>query len=364
MINQALRLLQALSSRLRIAAGNSFVRDVGKLVTGTVGGQLIALAALPIATRLYSPDDFTTLATYLGVVSIMAVAACLRLDIAIPLAEMEEDAANLLVLSIAWMLVVGLLALFATLLGRPELAPWLWLVPLGVVMAASYSALQFLATRARRFGSIARTRITQTTSGAVTLLGLGWAGLAPLGLLIGNMLNIGAGGGIRLGSEALRRDPPLLAGVSKASLRDVFGGYRRYPNLFGAGSFGELARHPSTGHSDRGPRRGRSRLPDASHADHGGTYDASGVVDCSSPCVQSSGRAAGRTPSLIHVSERSPAGPNWRGATHSRQCRCTDPVSGCVRLGVGAGRSDRYMASAMEGATVYGITDLKGNVCG
>lgn len=232
----ALRLVQTVGARLRTAAANDFVRDTGKLVTGTIGGRLVALAALPLATRLYTPDDFATLATFLSIVSVSAVAACLRLDIAIPLADTDDDAANLLVLALLSALAVGVVLLLlsvaaaepiAQALRRPDLAPYLWLIPLAVVMTASYSALQFWATRARRFGSIARTRITQALLGVGALLGLGWAGIAPLGLLIGNMLNSGAGG-LGLGLAAWKRDRRSLSMVSAPGLRRSFSRNRGY----------------------------------------------------------------------------------------------------------------------------------------
>lgn len=231
------RLVRAVVARFQAVTASDLVRDVAKLATGTAGGRLIALAVLPVATRLYSPDDFATLATYLGVVSIVAVIACLRLDLAIPLAKTGEDAANLLVLSLLSALVIGgfMLALtllaptaLASLLGRPQLTPYLWLVPFGVVMGAGYTALQFWATRARRFSSIARTRITQAVMGATALSGLGLVGVTPLGLLVGNMLNVGAGS-FRLGLEAISRDRDLLTVVTKATLHDTLKRYRRYP---------------------------------------------------------------------------------------------------------------------------------------
>jgi hypothetical protein len=60
----------------------------------------------------------------------------------------------------------------AAALGAPALAPYLWLVPLCVAMAGSYSALQFWATRARRFGAIARTRVGQAAAGGLAMLAL------------------------------------------------------------------------------------------------------------------------------------------------------------------------------------------------
>lgn len=226
-----------LKERMAALSGSDILRDLTRLVSGTVGGRLIMLAALPFVTRLYSPADFALLAAYLGLVSLVSVVACLRFDIAIPVAQEEEDAAHLLVLSLA---IAGAVAGFglivvltapqkvAMMLGQPDLAPWLWLVPVGVLMAASYSALQFWATRARRFGSIAVTRVTQAAAGAGTMLALGWVGAVPFGLLLGNMLNIGAGS-LRLSLQALRQDAAKLAQVSCSGLLAVFSRYRRYP---------------------------------------------------------------------------------------------------------------------------------------
>jgi O-antigen/teichoic acid export membrane protein len=217
---------------------SSFLRDVMKLSFGTLGGRLIALAALPLVTRLYSPEDFGVLAVYLALVSTLAVAACLRLEIAIPLAETEAEAANLLALALSVLTVVtALLAIpvflmphrIAAALGAPALAPYLWLVPLGVAMAGSYSALQFWATRARRFGAIARTRVGQAAAGVSVMLTLGWAGLAPFGLLLGNMINIGAGG-ISLAAGALARDGSALRrAIRPRNLAPTFRRNHRYP---------------------------------------------------------------------------------------------------------------------------------------
>lgn len=225
--------MTALAARMR----GSFLGDVLKLSFGTLGGRLIALAALPVITRLYSPEDFALLAVYLALVSTLAVAACLRLEVAIPLVETEGEAADLLALALTVLtLVTALLTLPALLmpeqvaaaLGAPALAPYLWLVPLGVAMAGSYSALQFWATRARRFGVIARTRVGQAAAGVSAMLTLGWAGIAPFGLLLGNALNIGAGG-ISLAASTLSRDGAVLRAVRLRNLGPAFRRNRRYP---------------------------------------------------------------------------------------------------------------------------------------
>ncbi len=238
-----------LRSRLKALLSNDFLRDVSKLSFGTISGRLISLAAIPFVTRLYSPDDFAMLAVYLGLVSIIAVAACLRFEIAIPLVDNEDDAAQLFVLSLlvaavvsATVLIVVLLypSNIAAILGRPDLAKFLWLVPPAIFLSASYSTLQYWATRARRFGSIARTRLTQATAGVVILLGMGWMGMAPVGLLLGNMFNIGAGG-MRLLTEALVKDRVKLSGFSLSKIGGLFRKYHRYPTYSTAESLVNVA---------------------------------------------------------------------------------------------------------------------------
>ncbi len=222
---------------LRSRLAGSFLGDVVKLSFGTLAGRVIALAALPLATRLYSPTDFALLAVYLSIVNTIAVAACLRLEIAIPLAEDDTDVANLLALALLSLSGVVTITLVLALLipnrvagwlGNPEITPYLWLAPLGIAFAGSYSALQFWTTRRRRFGSIARTRVSQAIAGVGTMLALGWAGIAPLGLLLGNMLNIGSGG-FGLAALAWRKDRTKLRDIRLSALGDTFLRHRRYP---------------------------------------------------------------------------------------------------------------------------------------
>ncbi len=220
---------------------SSFARDVAKLVIGTVFGRGIILLSLPIVTRLYTPEDFTILAIYLGIITTIAVASCMRLEIAIPLADNDDDAANLLGLSLISVVtvaaVVAGVVLFASepvanLLGKPEIQPHLWLVPVGVFMAGSYSAFQYWATRAKRFSSIAKTRVTQSFVGVSTMIGLGLLKFSPIGLLLGHTLTAGAGN-VQLGRQAFVTDVKILRAVSWSGLKASLRKYKNYP-LFSA----------------------------------------------------------------------------------------------------------------------------------
>jgi O-antigen/teichoic acid export membrane protein len=216
---------------------NDFLRDISKLSFGTLFGRLIAVAALPIATRLYSPEDFTLLSTYLAIVNVIASVACLRLEIAIPTVATHKEAAHLFILSLCTVLAISSILLLLTIafpetiieiIGIPDLAPFLWILPLGVLMSAGYSACQYWATRAKRFHSIAITRVTQSATGVSVMLGLGWLAITPLGLLLGNMLQSGAGV-LKLGHQAFTHDSKLFNKVSFKGMRTTLHKNYRYP---------------------------------------------------------------------------------------------------------------------------------------
>jgi len=55
---------------------NGFARNVLTLISGSVLAQIIAVAAAPILTRLYSPEEFGILALYTSIVTMLEVRTC------------------------------------------------------------------------------------------------------------------------------------------------------------------------------------------------------------------------------------------------------------------------------------------------
>lgn len=214
-----------------------FVRSVSVLVGGTAFAQALMVLVLPLLTRLYSPEDFSVLAVYASILGIISVAACLRLEIAIPLPQHDEDAANLLALalcssaSVAGLSALGV-ALLSTqiiaLVAQPKLEPYLWLLPLGIWLSSSYAALQFWSTRKKRFAVIAKTRLSQAIGASGTQAGLGWAGITPLGLILGQMISSGAGI-FGLMRSVLKNDHAALRLIRWSEMKRIFSEYDRFP---------------------------------------------------------------------------------------------------------------------------------------
>lgn len=83
-------------------------------------------------------------------------------------------------------------------------------------------------TRERQFPLVAKTRMTQSISGAVTQLGFGYAGVTPFGLLFGQMLNASAGV-FGLSRHFFKNYKSLCLMLSVDTLTKTFKQYDRFP---------------------------------------------------------------------------------------------------------------------------------------
>jgi O-antigen/teichoic acid export membrane protein len=203
------------------------------LISGTALAHGLTAAALPILSRMYSPAEFGLLAVFSSLLAIISVVACLRYELAIALPPSDDEALHLLALSMASCLLMSLLMALIVLLapqwlialtGQPQLRPYLWLAPLGLLLAGSYSALQFWHVRGKKFTLLARTRVAQSAGSATAQITLGAMGISPLGLLLGYVMNTGIAC-LALGGALCKAVPNLSLGrVWRLALS-----YRRFP---------------------------------------------------------------------------------------------------------------------------------------
>jgi O-antigen/teichoic acid export membrane protein len=70
---------------LRILPRGRFARNVAVVTAASALGQGLLIVSAPLLTRLYTPADFGVLAVYGSIVSLVAVVAALRYELAIAL---------------------------------------------------------------------------------------------------------------------------------------------------------------------------------------------------------------------------------------------------------------------------------------
>jgi lipopolysaccharide exporter len=235
--------LESLSSKL---PAGGFARNVVTLMTGTAFAQALGILASPILTRLYGPADYGAAALYASILAIITVVACWSYQLAIVLPDNDEDAANLLALSVLICfgmaaLTLVLVALFrmpiAKLLSAPKLAPWLWLMPLSLLEAGLFQTLNYWSTRRKQFARLAARTITQSAVTVSAELGAGFA-LHPGmgGLISGSIIGLLVATG-QLAGQIFRDEGNILKSyINRADIKRMLIRYREFPLYFSWGS--------------------------------------------------------------------------------------------------------------------------------
>lgn len=214
-----------------------FSRRLAVLSGGTVLGQAVLVLSSPLLTRLYTPEEFGTLAVFSSFSSIFAVAMAWRYEHAVPICEDDLDAAAVAVaaaaaatLSSTFLAVLVALAGadLAARLGMPQLAVLFWLLPLFLLFFGWSHPLAYWAIRRGRFRGNAAGVFGQFTGQAGAQLGLGVLGAGGTGLVVGYGLGYLVRFAILLGG--LRRaDLALLARVEARRVGRVARAQWRFP---------------------------------------------------------------------------------------------------------------------------------------
>ncbi|MDQ1337575.1 MAG: hypothetical protein QG617_542 [Campylobacterota bacterium] len=176
---------------------SEFSRNVLTLMTGTTIAQAIPIAISPILTRIYTPEDFGVFALYMSIASILSVVATGRYEMAIMLPKKDEDAINIMVLSIAISFFVSFISflivfIFNTqiteLLGNPEISNWLYFIPVTVLLTGIYQSFNYWSNRKKQYKRLATSRVIQSSAASATNLGMGFGGFGTSGLIFGQLI--------------------------------------------------------------------------------------------------------------------------------------------------------------------------------
>lgn len=171
----------------------SFVKDVLKMTSAPLFTQIMGMILMPVVTRLYSPESFGLFSLFGSLVMPICVFATMGYNSSMVLPHKEEDAANMLFISIASTVIISVLTVPLIWLGSgfivrslkaPVLAPYLWLVPITVFEYGLYLSLRYWNVRGKRFGIIALSKISDAVVDKVITIGAGLSGLATAGTLI------------------------------------------------------------------------------------------------------------------------------------------------------------------------------------
>ncbi len=199
---------------MRALLGGPFLRNVATLMSGTAVAQAVTVLSAPLITRLYDPTAFGHYGLVLAIAAPVAIIASLRYELAIVLPASDDEAADLLALSLGLALVVPLLVALglvafgdqiARAVGDESIRPLLWWVPIIVALTGVFQSASYWYIRRERFKHLALT----TTGKAVATFGVqaaaGFGGGAAMGLVVGHVVGL-ATGVLALWTRVVHRD--------------------------------------------------------------------------------------------------------------------------------------------------------------
>ena len=221
----------------RLLPKSKFARNVITLMTGTALAQALPIAITPILTRMYTPEEFGVFAVYMAICSILAVLVTGRYELAIIVPEQDEDAINIMALSMLLSFIISfalfLVVFFAgnnisMLLGNESVSDWLYFVPLTTLVMGCYQSLNYWANRRSHYKRMAASRVLQTASTSAVQLSTGLFRVGSLGLILGQffgqLISV-----FFLARSVLSQEKEQVSKINKKKIFEVAKRYKNFP---------------------------------------------------------------------------------------------------------------------------------------
>jgi O-antigen/teichoic acid export membrane protein len=180
---------------------SAYCKNVITVLAGATGAQALPMLVAPLLTRLCTPAEMGAFSVWLGVIAVTSIVATLRFEAAMVLdhgGRQQGLCFRVVAWSATWLalaLTAGTVA--ARLLGLPVLEAMSWLelltVGAGTWLTATVQLLLAYAASHNLFGPAAKAKIVQAGTIALSQVALLYAGLDSAGLLLGQLIGLGAG---------------------------------------------------------------------------------------------------------------------------------------------------------------------------
>lgn len=193
---------------------SKFARSVAIVASGTAAAQIITIAFSPIITRLYGPEAFGILGTYMALLTILTPIAALSYPIAIVLPKHDVDAKGLVKLSLKLSVftsgIVAVVLLIAQeqlleLLNIGAVGKFIWFVPLAMLLSVWLAVATQWAVRKKLFKLKAKVSVINALlqNGLKSGIGL----FAPFAWVLITITTLGSAVNAALYYFGIRKEP-------------------------------------------------------------------------------------------------------------------------------------------------------------
>jgi lipopolysaccharide exporter len=175
---------------------NEFYRNVFTLFTGSVIAQAITFLITPVLTRIYPDFQFGIFFLFTSITLTISSSACLQYDAAIILPKDEDDALNLLTLSLVISILFSILTaviffyfsgFLCKLFKNDSIRHYFYLVPISVFILSMNQAITVWNNRKKQYRFISVNNVTRSVSAGAFQSLAGFGKILQPGLIFGNL---------------------------------------------------------------------------------------------------------------------------------------------------------------------------------
>jgi O-antigen/teichoic acid export membrane protein len=223
----------------------AYFRNLSTLASGSVFGQVVAAAASPLLSRLFTPEDYGVSGFVLSLVMIFVFVSTLRYEELIVAGRTASSRSGGFAIAFLCLCVVSLVILAAAiLLGNRDAPGWLILfAPLILFLSVLQSRiLPPLLIQLDRYRSVALGHFTNAALGAGAQIGCGLLGMGAVGLLVGRTVGLFVATILMAGPISRTALVPIARMSRRGRLLRVMRAYRRQAFFLApAGLFNAIA---------------------------------------------------------------------------------------------------------------------------
>ncbi|WP_346243613.1 oligosaccharide flippase family protein [Shouchella clausii] len=170
-------------NKIKSLTKSRFIKNVMIMVTGTAAAQAVSMVLSPIITRLYGPEAYGIMGTFMALLTVILPLAALTYPIAIVLPKKDAEAKELIRLSIYVSVIIAVFAaimislfdnFIAKLFGLNGLEVLLFLIPISILFSGLLQVTEQWLIRTKQFKITAKVTFLHALISQGGLVGLGF----------------------------------------------------------------------------------------------------------------------------------------------------------------------------------------------
>ena len=214
-----------------------YVRNVLTLMGGTVLGQGLVFLMSPFVTRLFSPEDFTTLEQYVMLIAVLTPLITGKYEFAIMSHRDKSDALHVVGLSLRVAFYTCLFLMLFMLFFAKDVSYWLsnesigvflWTLPIVLFFTAVFNIFNYWFSRLKQYKIASKSKVWASFSSEPLKIAAGWGSWGSIGLIFSTIV-AAIGSGFYVFFNFLKSEPNGLRNLSNERMKALAILHKDYP---------------------------------------------------------------------------------------------------------------------------------------